>query len=65
MTPEIVNVLMREVRDEISEGATAQSLKQILGQMFERAYEAGVKDGQRRSGSGFQVGHGNTQINSW
>ena len=41
-TPPIVKELMAEVRMEVREyGADAGYLTQILGQMFQRAYDAG------------------------
>ena len=41
-TPPIVEELVAEVRMEVREyGADAEYLTQILGQMFQRAYDAG------------------------
>lgn len=40
----IVDELMAEVRQEIRDGADVQRLAEILDQMFDRAYEAGLKD---------------------
>lgn len=38
----IVDQLMNEVKMEIEDGADARCLRQILRQMFQRAYDAGA-----------------------
>lgn len=40
----IIDELMAEVREEIEDGADAQTLKQWLRSKFQRAYEAGQRD---------------------